>query len=279
MNLLISLGAALLSLAAPGGVTVISDLSYQEGPRGRLDVYEPRNVAPGAPIAVFFYGGSWQSGDKRLYRFVGKLLASRGIVTIIPDYRTYPEVRYPEFLRDNARAVVFARSHAKLWGADPRRLYLIGHSAGAYDAAMLGVDPRWLGDVGLNPARDLAGVVGLAGPYDFLPLKDETLETIFGPPAGRPDTQPINHVNGRNPPLLLIAGTKDSVVDPGNATRLAVQVRDRGGAADAVMVEDKGHIGLLVSLAKPFGGRSPLLDRIADFVRAPRKTTSVKDAA
>lgn len=279
MNLLISLGAAILSLAAPGGVTVITNLSYQDGPRGRLDVYEPRKAAPGAPIAVFFYGGSWQSGNKALYRFVGKLLASRGIVTIIPDYRVYPEVRYPEFLRDNARAVAFARSHARVWGADPRRLYLIGHSAGAYDAAMLSVDPRWLGEVGLDPARDVAGMAGLAGPYDFLPLKDETLKIIFGPPAGLPDTQPINHLNGRVPPLLLVAGAKDTVVDPGNATRLAAKVRARGGEAEAVMVPGEGHIGLLVSLAKPFGGRSALLDRLASFVKAPAETASAKDAA
>ncbi len=279
MNLLVSIGAALLGLAAPGGVTVIHDIAYRDGPRGRLDIYEPKPPHVGAPVAVFFYGGSWQSGSRGLYRFVGKLLASRGIVTVIPDYRVYPEVRYPDFLRDNAQAVAFARSHAAIWGGDPKRLFLIGHSAGAYDAAMLTLDPRWLGEVGLDPSRDVAGMVGLAGPYDFLPLKDATLKTIFGPPERLPSTQPINYVNGRNPPLLLFAGDKDTVVDPGNTTRLADKVRARDGRAEDAIVPGKGHVGLLLALEKPFGGRSALLDRIAAFLDQPPVKAGRKVAA
>jgi len=169
MNVLVSLGVAILALSSPGAVTVKHDLTYASEDRGHFDVYAPPRPSPRTPVAVFLYGGSWQSGDKALYRFVGRSLASRGIITVIPDYRVYPEVRYPAFLRDNARAVAFAKQHAAEWGGDPGRLFLIGHSAGAYNAAMLALDRRWLGEVGLDPRRDLAGFVGLAGPYDFLP--------------------------------------------------------------------------------------------------------------
>ena len=266
MSLLGSLAAALLSLVAPSGIAVRHDLAYEPGPRGKLDVYLPRRAGPGTPVAVFIYGGSWQSGDRGFYRFVGATLASRGIVTVIPDYRVYPQVRYPDFLRDNALAVRFVKQHAREWGADPARLFLVGHSAGAYDVAMLAVDRRWLGEVGLDPRRDVAGVVGLAGPYDFLPLRDEKLKIIFGPKDQRPDTQPINHVDGQAPPMLLLAGDKDGVVDPGNSTRLAAAIQTRGGDAEAHLYAGVGHVGLLTAILVPFRHRAPVLQAIVDFI-------------
>lgn len=269
MNVLVSLGVALLTLSSPGQVRVRHDIAYAPGPRGRLDVYSPRSPDPHAPVAVFIYGGSWQSGEKALYRFVGVSLASRGIVTVIPDYRVYPEARYPDFLVDSARAVAFAKAHAAEWGADPGRLFLIGHSAGAYNAVMLTLDRRWLAGVGMDPRRDVAGTVGLAGPYDFLPLKDAKLKIIFGPEDQRADTQPINHVDGDAPPLRLLAGAGDTVVDPGNTSRLAAAVRARGGEVSTRIYPGLGHVSLVTSIAGLFRRRAPVLDDIAAFVRGP----------
>ena len=266
MSLVGSVAAALLGLAAPGDIAVKHDLDFEPGPRGKLDVYLPRRVGPGTPVAVFIYGGSWQSGDRGFYRFVGATLASRGVLTVIADYRVYPAVRYPDFLRDNARAVRFVAEHARQWGGDPARLFLIGHSAGAYDVAMLAVDRRWLGEVGLDPARDLAGAIGLAGPYDFLPLRDEILKIIFGPRDQRPDTQPINHVDGDAPPMLLLAGSRDGVVDPCNSTRLAAAIKARGGQAEARIYAGIGHVGLLTAILAPFRRRAPVLAAIVDFI-------------
>lgn len=267
MGLAASVIAALLALAAPSGSRVTHDLAYGPGARGRLDVYRPRRPsALPAPLVVFIYGGSWQSGDKALYRFVGATLASRGLVVAIPDYRVFPEVRYPDFLRDNALAVRFARDHAAEWGADPRRLFLVGHSAGAYNVAMLALDRRWLGEAGLDPLRDLAGAIGLAGPYDFLPLRDEKLKIIFGPPETRADTQPINHVDGRAPPMLLLAGDRDKVVDPGNTTRLATAIQARGGEVEARVLPALGHVGVLTAILGPFRHRGPVLESILDFI-------------
>jgi acetyl esterase/lipase len=217
-------------------------------------------------VIVFLYGGSWQSGSKALYRFVGLSLASCGFITVIPDYRVYPEIRYPAFLRDNAEAVAFVKRHAADWGGDAHRLFLIGHSAGAYNAAMLALDRRWLGEVGLDPNRDVAGVVGLAGPYDFLPLRDATLKVIFGPEDQRPDTQPINHVDGRAAPMLLLAGDRDGTVDPGNSTRLAAAIRCRGGAASVRIYPGLGHVSVLTSMSGLFRRRGGVLDQVAAFV-------------
>jgi acetyl esterase/lipase len=217
-------------------------------------------------VVVFLYGGSWQSGSKALYRFVGLSLASRGFIAVVPDYRVYPEVRYPAFLRDNALALAFVKRHAADWGGDPAHLFLVGHSAGAYNAAMLALDGRWLGEVGLDTGRDIAGVVGLAGPYDFLPLRDETLKIIFGPADQRPDTQPINHADGHAAPLLLLAGDRDSTVDPGNSTRLAAAVRVEGGSVSVRICPGLGHVSMLTSMSGLFRRRGGVLDQVAAFV-------------
>jgi acetyl esterase/lipase len=264
-----SVVAAVLALLAPSGAHVTHDIAYAPGPRGKLDVYRPRHARPGGPVAVFFYGGSWQSGDKGFYRFVGAELAARGIVTVIPDYRVYPQVRYPAFLSDNAAAVAYTKRHAAEWGADPARLFLVGHSAGAYEAVMLDVDQRWLAEQGLDSRHDIAGVVGLAGPYDFLPLSDPTLEIIFGSKDGRRDTQPIAHVDGRAPPMLLLAGDRDATVDPGNSTRMAAAVRARGGKAEARLYPGLGHVGMITALLGPFRHRAPVLDAMVAFISPP----------
>ncbi len=148
-----------------GGVAIVKDQRFGADPRQTLDVYAPKHasLAP-RPVVVFLYGGSWQGGDKALYVFVGAALARRGFVTVIPNYRLYPQVRWPAFLEDNAKAVRWARDHARDYGGDPGDLFLMGHSAGAYNAAELTFDKRWLAAVGMDPARDLRGMVGMSGP-------------------------------------------------------------------------------------------------------------------
>ncbi len=268
--------AFLLTAAAPGGYTAHAGRVFGPGERDRLDVYEPRGPHPGAPVVVFFYGGNWDSGSRGFYRFVGAVLASRGVVAVIPDYRVYPEVRFPDFLNDSARAVAWAKAHAADYGGDPRRLFLMGHSAGAYNAAMLTVDRRWLGAVGLDPRTDVAGVVGLAGPYDFLPLHSERLKAIFGPPDQLPDTQPITHVDGQAPPMLLLTGDLDDVVDPGNSDRLAARVVQRGGQAGVRHYPQKAHISVLLSLLPVFGGQA--LADASDFIQTGARPVAAQAA-
>jgi acetyl esterase/lipase len=160
------------------------------------------------------------------------------------------------------------RTHASEYGGDPHELFLMGHSAGAYNAVMLAVDPRWLKAEGLEPKRDLKGVVGLAGPYDFLPLHSERLKVIFGPPDQRPDTQPINHVDGRNPPLLLATDTADKVVDPGNTARMAAKVRAGGGSVATRDYPGLSHALLMGAVAAPLRFLAPVLADATQFITA-----------
>src|SRR5690606_21524844 len=149
-----------------------------------------------------------QEGRRQQYAFVGDALSRRGILALVADYRTFPAVRFPDFMQDAAKAVRWARDHAAEYGGDPRRIVLVGHSAGAHIAALLATDGHYLANEGLSP-RQLAGVVGVAGPYDFLPLKDTTLMAIFGSRDDWPASQPVNFVDGDEPPFLLLQGDKD----------------------------------------------------------------------
>lgn len=236
-------------------------LAYGPDLRHRLDIYTPSRARPAAaPVIVFFYGGGWAEGDRHLYRFLGAAMARRGFVTVIPDYRVYPQVRFPAFLEDAARAVHWARGEAGAFGGDPGKLVLMGHSAGAHLAAMLALDRQWLGAYGLMPGRDLRGLVGLAGPYDFLPLRTAVLQSIFGPERLWPLSQPIRFADGGAPPTFLASGQVDTVVDPGNTARLAARITASGGQAQAHFYRRVDHATLL-------GAFSPLLRPLAPAAR------------
>lgn len=239
-------------------------LRYGDAPRQQLDVYRPRR-GERAPMVVFFYGGSWQNGARDLYAFLGAALAAQGIVTVVPDYTLYPDARFPAFLEDAARAVAYARTHASDWGADPERLVLMGHSAGAYIAAMLAFDPQWLAAAGLESHRHLAGLIGLAGPYDFLPIESRVLQAIFGGP-NRVETQPISFVSGREAPALLVTAQRDVLVDPGNAKRFATRIRDMGGRVEERSYGRVNHFTLIGAFAPALRILAPVLRDVDAFV-------------
>lgn len=234
------------------------------GPEGRqsLDVYAPGAKA-GAPlpIIVFIYGGSWQSGSKDGYGFAARALASKGFVVAVPDYRLVPAVRFPRFLEDCALAVKWMRANAARYGGDPNRIVLIGHSAGAYNAAMLALDPRYLG----ADRSAVRGLVGLAGPYDFLPLDLPVTQAAFGGVEDSAATQPINFASAGDPPALLLHGAADTTVRPRNSQALAGKLQAAGVRASVKLYPDLGHIGIVTALATPFRGRAPVLDDTARF--------------
>jgi len=242
--------------AAAGGE--LHDIPYAPGPRHALDIYLPAPDARPAPVVVFFYGGGWNSGERGSYSFAGRGLAACGAIAVVPDYRVWPETGYTGFLRDAADAVAFVRKDIPARGGDPSRLFLMGHSAGAYIAAMLALDPRWLG------GGALAGMVGLAGPYDFLPLREPELEQIFAP--GGPLTQPITFAANAKAPLLLLTGADDTRVNPGNSVRLAARVRETGGEATAIVYPGAGHVGLIASFAAPLRFLTQALDDSCRFL-------------
>ncbi|MEG3191118.1 alpha/beta hydrolase [Lysobacter sp. D1-1-M9] len=230
-----------------------------------LDVYRPQRAGAGtSPVVVFFYGGNWQRGERGQYRFVARRLARNGVLAIVADYRTWPDAEFPGFMDDAARAVAWAREHAQEYGGEPRQLFIAGHSAGAQIAGLLGSDGRYLDRHGLELA-DIAGVVGLSGPYDF--VISGRYRKVFGPPAQWPQAQAINHVDGDEPPFLLIHGADDGVVEARDSVQMAGKLREHGVAAELLVLPDAGHSTTLLGLYQP--QRAPaVLPAVLGFIRA-----------
>jgi len=257
---------ALNTTIAVDDLTIRRDIAFMPGLRGRMDVYRPHHLQHPAPLVIFLYGGSWKKGHKEDYRFVAAPLARLGLVVAVPDYRLYPEVQFPAFLEDNAKAVAFARLKAAEFGADPQRIYLIGHSAGAYNAVMLGMDPQFLASAGMTRS-EIAGVVGIATPADFQPFRDAAIADIFAPAPDPAATQPVSHIDGHNAPLLLLHGGADRKVYPRNATSLHAKVRAAGGSADMRIYRGVGHVGIVTSFAPLLDRTAPVLADIRAFIQ------------
>jgi acetyl esterase/lipase len=234
-----------------------------------LDVYAPVH-ADRAPVVVYFYGGDWTVGKRQWFRWIGEALAAHGIVAIVPDYRQWPGVRMDGFLQDGARAVRWARDHAATYGGDPSRLFLMGHSAGGQIAAMLATDKQWLAAEGMKP-RDLAGFIGVAGAYDFLPLDEPRYIGMFGDtPAQQARSQPVNFVDGDEPPALLLQGEDDTEVFPSEAISLEGRYRQMGEMATLKLYPGLGHESLLFALG-PLHRKAPVMRDVVEFIREPSR--------
>ena len=248
-------------------IRVGRDLAFGDDPRQKLDIYAPAHGAQGAPVLIFFYGGAWNSGRRQDYAFAGQALASRGFVTVVPDYRLAPQWRYPAFMQDAASATRWVRDHVADYGGDPGRISLAGHSAGGYIAVMLALDAEFLHAVAVDPAT-IRAVAGLSGPYDFLPLDVDSTKVAFG---GYPDlaaTQPIGHVHPGAPPMFLAWGAADTLVGPRNIAHLSAALRAAGDEVETRIYPGVSHADTVLALSPLFRRKAPVLADMSDFLLA-----------
>jgi acetyl esterase/lipase len=280
-RMLAALGPAALSLAStgcsplgafnavagrdPDATRLAADVAYGDHPRQRLDVYAPTRRERPLPVVMFIYGGSWNSGNRSDYGFVGHALASRGFLVVIPDYRLVPEVVFPGFVEDGARATRWIRDNAGGLGGDPSRIALMGHSAGAYTAAMLALDPRWLAALGVERRR-IRALVGLAGPYDFLPFDVSSTRAAFGAWPKPLETQPLTFATADAPAAFLASGDADRTVRPRNSFALSNALTEAGALASTKLYPGVDHAGILLALSVRLRDRASVLDDVERFL-------------
>ena len=235
------------------GLKQVATAKYAADPAQKLQMFVPAGAAPAAgfPLVVFFHGGGWHSGDPYDYRWVARALAEKGYATALVGYRLNRSGRFPAMLQDSAAGTRWALGHAAEHAIDPTRVVLMGHSAGAYNASMLTLDRQWLGREGL-PEGMVKGAVVLAGPSDFYPFEKKSSINAMSHWPRPQDTQPVNFVRADAPPMLLVHGTKDTVVRPRNAVILARTLSEAGVPTRAVLIDGMGHNGMVITIAHPF---------------------------
>jgi len=258
----------LLSVVSPSGhYERVADLQYGDDHRQSLDVYTPTASVGDAPLVVYFYGGGWNDGDKAEFEFVASSLTRAGLVVAIPDYRLYPDIVFPTYVEDSAKATAWIMANAHRYGANSDRTYLMGHSAGGQIAALLALDHRYLSRAGAD-SGGVVGLLGLSGPYDFLPLwEDNYLRKVF-PEATREESQAINYVSADAPPTLLIHGGDDDIVEPGNSERLAAKLRSFDVPVTLKNYAGVGHGRIVVALAPPLDFIAATLDDCVAFIKS-----------
>lgn len=273
---------ALLDLAdkvlagSSGSRVVVSDARFGPDPAQRIDVIAPETPGP-HPVLVFIHGGGWHSGAPGEYAFIGRHFARAGYVVVLPGYRLGEAGRYPHMLEDSAAALAWVQVNAARLGGDPQRVFVMGHSAGAYNAVMLALDGQWLDRAGVAPGF-IKGVVGLSGPYDFYPFTSDSARNAFAHVADPRITQPINHVRAPAPPMLLLTGDADETVKMRNSKVLAEALTAAGQPTVPVVLAGVDHAGPVLKLAAPFIRDRRVIDPVLQFLTAHSGASGVVQA-
>ena len=257
---------------APGPVEYrqapVTSIAYGDDARQKLDIYLPKqNADGGSTVLIFFHGGSWHDGEREGYGFLGRAFAARGFVTVIADYRKAPSVRFPAFVQDTASAIAWVHANISKYDGDADRIFIMGHSAGAHIAMMTALDPQWLAANKLTP-NVIKGVIGLAGPYDFLPLTSDSSKIALGQWPDLTETQPITYARGDAPPLLLLTGDKDTVVKPRNSKILSEKIQALGGQQQLRIYPDVDHADIIMAVARPFRQKAPIVTDVVNFIKS-----------
>lgn len=258
-----------------GDYSVVSSLHYGDLESQILDIYRPtrssiqsqdQNISS-LPVIVFFYGGCWGNCGfykKNEYAFVAEAFTDQNYIVVIADYRFYPSVLFPEIIQDARLAVEWVHDNIGSYGGDSDSMFLMGHSAGAHLAALLTLDERYLA---ADSYKSLKGFVGLAGPYDFLPFTKDYQKILFGPEEQYANSQPINFVNGSEPPMLLLYGNDDKTVKPRNIESLSSKVDQSGGYVKVHRYNGVGHAEILGALSRLVRADYTITQDILEFLK------------
>jgi acetyl esterase/lipase len=257
------------TLSTESDSVTVAHQRYGKEQRQQLDIFMPDRIVAGSPVVVFFYGGSWKRGEKGKYGFVGHSLGSKGYVTVIPDYRLYPEVTFPAFVEDGAKVLTWVRENV-----DQARngVVVMGHSAGAHIAALLALDQRYLEEAG-QPSGIIRGMIGLAGPYGFNPMKYRSTRPIFADVEVIEKAMPVTFACSAKIPLLLFHGADDSIVIPENSRELKRRVYECAGNVKYVELDDIGHFSIVLGLSDSFLAKNAIQSSIEIFLQSLSQQT------
>ncbi len=246
-------------ITSNGGVGVSKGILYGDEPLQDLDIYYPKPLVQAMktnttikqeyPMVVFVHGGSWESGNKEEYAFVGQSLAQAGYVTAVINYRKAPEHVYPDYVEDTAQAIAWSYNNAKRFHANPERFAVVGHSAGAFNAVAAIANEDFLKPYGIKPT-DISAVIGIAGPYSYDFRKFSSV-TAFAADATPDKVMPDRQIKGAQPPYLLLTAEKDKVVYATNTIKMTQALKAAGVTVQTSEIAGASHATSIGAMAPP----------------------------
>jgi len=251
-------------------VSIVRDLSYLSGAgptpsKGRLDLYLPKGVTR-FPVILAIHGGALIEGDKSSQEFVGRRFAAAGVAAAVINYRLSPEVSHPGHIQDVAAAFAWVKHFIGEFGGRADNMFVVGHSAGAYLAALLATDGCYLSDHRLSP-RDIRGVVAVSGFYWVDRVAPDRPKSVWGEDKrGWQDASPARHLGPALPPLLLLYADGDDSARRRQNLDMAQAARAAGNQrVELAEVAGRDHLRLWTGMAAP---GDEVAERIIAFVRA-----------
>jgi acetyl esterase/lipase len=252
------------TLSSENDSVTVAHQRYGKEQRQQLDIFMPDRIVTGSPVVVFFYGGSWRRGEKGKYGFVGHSLGSKGYITVIPDYRLYPQVTFPTFVQDGAEVLTWVIENVE---QASNGVVVMGHSAGAHTAALLALDQSYLEEAG-QPFSIIRGMIGLAGPYGFNPMNYKSTRPIFADVEVIEKAMPLTFSCSAKTPILLFHGADDSIVTPENSRELKRRVYECAGNVKYVELDDIGHFSIVLGLSDSFLAKNAIQSSIELFLQS-----------
>ena len=263
-------------LARIGQYRVTLNIPFDQDPRQQLDYYQSQARQPGLtssagmrPLILFIYGGAWQQGDKRQFRFVADTLCALGCDVVVTNYRLYPQVRFQQMVMDVVQAGRWIAENTP----PQQPVYIMGHSAGAHLGSLLCLN-RGLLSQAANLETRLKGFIGMAGPYDYFPYTEDAHWDLFGPAANYPSSRTINFVRADCPPLYLLHGEADTRVRRGHSKSLMEKTLAVGGIANRRVYANMGHVDIIVEFSVFHRRNSLVIRDIAEFIFEPHRANS-----
>lgn len=245
-------------------VEIVKDIAYGEETWQKLDLYLPPQAKDKAlPVLVFFYGGRWTDGRKEMYSFIGDLFAKENYIVAIADYSKYPDVKFPTFVEDGAKATAWVYKNIEQYNGDIQNVFISGHSSGAHIGALVTADERYLQAEGVSH-KFIRGFAGLAGPYDFIPVAED-LKDMFGPPEKYPQMRVTSFIEGDEPPMLLLWGAEDKAVYRRNIDLLEKEIQNKNGIVEAHIYEDVDHVDIISTFTWFLKDKAPVKNDMLNF--------------
>lgn len=278
----------ILNSCAFKGVHRDKDLTFVDSninpalPSKQLNVFSPKK-AENLPVMIFLYGGSWESGKKEIYDFLGSRMARREVVTVIVDYPLSPEFQIEDMVKTAAQAVLWTKNNIEEYGGNPEQIFVSGHSAGAHLAAVLATNNEYFEEIGIvNPIKggiliDPAGLDMNWFLSDYPKEGKKYIKTFTEDTTVWKEYSPIYFLEDQKIPLLILEGEKTYPSIEVSIDRFLEKAKEENVEVDYQLYPHKKHIPMITQF---FWTGSKAYDDVLGFIKKEtseyRKATSFK---